>query len=337
MKKRLSASWADKKFLIMFNYIENKLRLDSKKNFSVIFGNSPSKNARSPKIWNKIYKKINSKTRMYPFDVSKNNFVSLIDEIIKNNKFIGGSVTEPFKADVVKQIRPFDNLVKKIGAANTILKHKNNFRTYNTDFLSIVEQLQLIKKIKKNVKKVLILGCGGVGKATIVAASNSFKTSKIYVYSRDSKKNNLFKKNIKKKNIFFKNFLNLRHCKNFDLVINTTTIGFNKIIKYKKISVNYKNFSPIGFQEVEKKINTLALKEIVKKNVKFMKVFFKNNKDIFVLDLIYGQKNLLKKFVKKYNILYEDGSNINKRQALLAFSFVNNIDINKIVKISHDI
>ena len=68
-----------------------------------------------------------------------------------------------------------------------------------------------------------------------------------------------------------------------------------------------------------------------------MKVFFKNNKDIFVLDLIYGQKNLLKKFVKKYNILYEDGSNINKRQALLAFSFVNNIDINKIVKISHDI
>ena len=34
-----------------------------------IIGSSPSKNARSPKLWNYVYKKLNMKREMYPVDL----------------------------------------------------------------------------------------------------------------------------------------------------------------------------------------------------------------------------------------------------------------------------
>ena len=36
-----------------------------------IIGSSPSKNARSPKLWNYVYKKLNMKREMYPVDLEK--------------------------------------------------------------------------------------------------------------------------------------------------------------------------------------------------------------------------------------------------------------------------
>ena len=38
------------------SYIENKFQLDHKK-YALIIGSNPSDGARSPKLWNKVYKK----------------------------------------------------------------------------------------------------------------------------------------------------------------------------------------------------------------------------------------------------------------------------------------
>ena len=43
------------------SYIENKFQLDSKE-YALIIGSNPSDGARSPKLWNKVYKKKKDQT-----------------------------------------------------------------------------------------------------------------------------------------------------------------------------------------------------------------------------------------------------------------------------------
>ena len=51
------------------NLIENKINLNINEKFALILGSTPSKGARSPKLWNRAYKKLGKKTKMYPADV----------------------------------------------------------------------------------------------------------------------------------------------------------------------------------------------------------------------------------------------------------------------------
>ena len=54
--------------------IENKnIQLDKYKYFSAIIGESPSKGAKSPTLWNAAFKKMNFPALMYPLDVSTKN------------------------------------------------------------------------------------------------------------------------------------------------------------------------------------------------------------------------------------------------------------------------
>ena len=41
------------------------------KKYTAILGLKPSQGARSPKLWNKVYKKISSVERMIPIDIKK--------------------------------------------------------------------------------------------------------------------------------------------------------------------------------------------------------------------------------------------------------------------------
>ena len=67
----------------------------------------------------------NSKIRMFPADVSNKNLKDLINLLKKDKKFIGGSVMVPYKEKVIKYLDYIDEISKKIGAVNTILKKEN--------------------------------------------------------------------------------------------------------------------------------------------------------------------------------------------------------------------
>ena len=53
------------------NLIENKINdLNQTENYVAIFGLSPSKGARSPTLWNKVFSAEKKKIKMLPLDVS---------------------------------------------------------------------------------------------------------------------------------------------------------------------------------------------------------------------------------------------------------------------------
>ena len=58
-------------------FISNKNVSSSYKNYRAIIGGAPSKGARSPKLWNKAFKRYKIKNNMIALDVSKKKKIYL--------------------------------------------------------------------------------------------------------------------------------------------------------------------------------------------------------------------------------------------------------------------
>ena len=318
-------------------YLNNTV-IKKKSNYTLILGLTPSQGARSPKLWNKVYKKINSKCRMYPADVSVKNLKNLIKYLKVDSKFKGGSITAPYKEEILKHLDIVNSSAKKIGSVNTIVKKKEKLIGFNTDYYGALSTIKNIN-LKKNI---LIFGAGGASKAVILALMKKFKNCNYYFYNRSLTKFNFLKKFPYIKKIKILNHLNeINMINDIDLIVNTSSLGFNSWIKKKDGLYNLKLFSPLT------KINNLKLnkeknlKSFKKKNLKLiledsknLKAFFRKNKNIDTFDIIYQPKNTkLLQSAKSYGNKIYNGLEMNLIQAVKGFMLVNKINnFNKIKK-----
>ena len=317
-------------------FLNNKIDCNTKK-YSLIIGLSPSTGARSPQLWNKVYRKLKVNCKMYPADVSERNLSHVISVIKKDNSFVGSAVTMPYKEKIIKYLDKIDPNCKKIGSINTILKKGNNLIGFNTDYLACKKSLNKFKR-KHNV---LVLGAGGVGKSAIISVIENFKNQKIFVYNRNYKKLLNFTSKLKNKNI--KNLENSNSIFNLpkvDLIVNATSVGFNLWQKNNKGYFNLSCFSPIGnidklYTVKSKNLNFFLKKNknIQKKNLLLTKKFFKKNKKCQVFDIIYDpRKTILIKVANKFTNNNLNGLDMNLEQAVFAFSIVNQFKNKKLIK-----
>ena len=59
---------------MLSQFLNNNINLKKNNLYALIIGSNPSKGARSPKLWNKAYKKFKIKIAMYPLDVEKKKY-----------------------------------------------------------------------------------------------------------------------------------------------------------------------------------------------------------------------------------------------------------------------
>tara|TARA_A100001015_G_C15034660_1_gene735371 strand:+ start:1336 stop:2337 length:1002 start_codon:yes stop_codon:yes gene_type:complete len=328
------------------NLIENKIHLNINEKFALIIGSTPSKGARSPKLWNRAYKKLGQKTKMYPADVREKNLKKICLELKKNQNFLGSSVTVPYKEKIMQYLDKIDKKARDIGSINTIKKNKNNLFGYNTDYYGALFTLKTNNIPKKN-NNIIILGCGGAGKAIIKAACDYFSKSKIYLLNRNFKKLKFFSKKLvkqKKNKIIILDKKNLIKINDVNIILNSTSVGFNSWIEVKKKFYNLIEFSPltnfrfykIGNKNFKnfKKQN----KKPLKKNIKESEEFLSKNKKGYIFDAIYNPKTtLLMKIAKKYRYKVINGLDMNLMQAVEGFKLVNSINNrSKIKKAMHN-
>ncbi len=317
-------------------FLNNKINCTTKK-YSLIIGLNPSKGARSPTLWNKVYKNLKINCKMYPVDISKKNLPKFIKEIKKDKNFVGSAVTMPYKEVIIRYIDEVHLSVKKIKSINTIVKKNNKLIGYNTDYLACKKTLTKFKRRKK----ILILGAGGVGKSAILSAAEVFKKAKIFIYNRNYRKLLKFSSNLKNNNIkILKNFNMISKMTGVDMVVNATSVGFDLWQKNKKGYFNLNIFSPIG---VSKRLNFVKYKnysnffkkniEIFKKNAFSTFEFFNKNKKCDVFDIIYyPAETPLIKISNQFSNKVFNGLDMNLDQAVLGFSIVNNIKNTNLVK-----
>ena len=271
--------------------ITNKnLRFKYKKYTSII-GLAPSKGARSPKLWNQAFKKYGIKNEMVPFDVKKNNLSKLLNFLKQDKNFLGGCVTVPYKENVFRFLgKNITKTSKKIGAVNCLFRDKNKkLIGTNTDGEAALKSFEnKFGKIKN--KKILLLGPGGAGKAVASYFSSGLKNKRdLFIVGRTGKSKN-FSKKIKAKWVNFKKLKNL-DLKNFQIIINCTSLGFGSGVKKM----------PIQKQKIKN----------IKKNTLVFDIIYKPSRTKFLL------------FAKKNKAKILNGLDMNLRQAVLAFGYAN--------------
>jgi len=108
-------------------------------------------------------------------DFSYQNFeldsITDFSELIElHPELIGLNVTVPYKEKVLQYVDYQDDLVKKIGAANTLFINNNKkIYAYNTDVIGFLQSIEPL--LQAHHKSALILGTGGASKAVAQALS----------------------------------------------------------------------------------------------------------------------------------------------------------------------
>ena len=230
---------------------------------------------------------------------------------------------------------------KKISSVNIIVKNAKELIGYNTDYYGSISSLAKIFKKKKN-KNILVIGCGGAGKACIFSVLDFFNNSKIYLFNRNYKKFNFINKEINNNDLnVIKNLTKIYSLRKLDLIINTTSVGFDawKIYNKKKY-INLSCFTPFtNLQKIKgiKKKNSIEFfsnnRKLISTNlIKTINLLI-NNLKVSVFDIIfYPEETTLIKISKILSINNLNGLNMNLMQAVMGFSLVNKYNNLKKIK-----
>ena len=196
-----------------------------------VIGN-PIEHSLSPKLHNYWLKKNNIKGIYEKKKLDEKELKNIIKDV-KDDKIHGLNVTVPFK----NQVLPFlDQLTPKAiisQSVNTIFKDADEVVGDNTDIGGFELSLKHFKHNLNN-KKIFILGAGGVT-SSIILALKKIGVSKIFLSNRTKEKAENLKKIHKDLEI-----IDWGKFSNFDVIINTTSLGLKKEDEIKL------DFSKIG-------------------------------------------------------------------------------------------
>ncbi|UJF17851.1 saccharopine dehydrogenase NADP-binding domain-containing protein [Vibrio sp. SS-MA-C1-2] len=95
------------------------------------------------------------------------------------------NITFPYKEMAIKVANWIDHSAKVVGAANTLIYHNKKLLAYNTDYTGFIQAFRQSSINKPG--KVVVIGCGGVGKA-VIHGLIALQASEIIIYEQDTEK-----------------------------------------------------------------------------------------------------------------------------------------------------
>ena len=198
----------------------------------LVIGN-PIGHSLSPRLHNYWFKENNIDAVYEKKQVVESDIEGIISEM-RNGKIDGINVTVPFKKSVIPFLDKIE-IPEKTQSVNTIYIEKNKITGSNkivgrnTDILGFKYSLEHIKYNVKG-KKIFILGAGGVT-PSIIYALEEMKPSIIMLSNRTKEKAQDLKKSFPQLEL-----VEWGDVKNFDMIINTTSLGLKE---NDKIPINY--------------------------------------------------------------------------------------------------
>jgi shikimate dehydrogenase len=175
----------------------------------------------------------------------------------------GLTCTVPHKIEVMKFLDEIDETAKKIGAVNTVLNKNGKLIGFNTDWQGAIIPLEKITKLSG--KKVLVLGAGGAARAVIFGLSK--RRAKITIFNRTKEKAIALAKEF---NCQATDLNQESEIADFDIIVNTTSVGMKPLEKETPISTKFITDKQIIFDIVYVPHDTKLLKEAKKKGTKII-------------------------------------------------------------------
>jgi shikimate 5-dehydrogenase len=138
-----------------------------------IIGDQPSRYAKTPLLWNAVYRELGWDAVSLPWDVSADGLAGFVAAARDTPAVAGMSVTIPYKTAIMPLLDDLDPLARQIGAVNTVVRESGNrFVGYNTDGQGAIDALT--RHLPGNEgpfvpslagRRVLLLGAGGAARA----------------------------------------------------------------------------------------------------------------------------------------------------------------------------
>lgn len=158
--------------------------IDGKTATCGLIGN-PVEHTVSPTIHNTLASDLGINMVYVPFHVEKGQLEAAVKGAYGLN-IRGCNVTVPYKSDVIEYLADIDDLARKIGAVNTLVRTEGGYKGYNTDITGLFRAMKSDNVSLEN-EKVVILGAGGVGRAVaFMCAVNG--ADRIYLLNRTVEK-----------------------------------------------------------------------------------------------------------------------------------------------------
>ena len=198
-----------------------------------VIGN-PISHSLSPKLHNYWLKENNIDATYDKKKIDENDLESIISDV-KEKKINGINVTVPFKKSVIPFLDELSPESKKTQSVNTIYLQDGKIVGHNTDIAGFELSIKFLKYDVTD-KKVFVLGAGGVA-PSIIYSLRKMKVSKILLSNRTIERAQSLKNLFKDLEI-----VEWGETPNFDMVINTTSIGLKNEdgikLDYDKIGTN---------------------------------------------------------------------------------------------------
>ena len=193
----------------------------------LVIGN-PIEHSLSPQLHNYWFKQNNIDAVYEKKQINESDIKGIIAQM-RSGEIEGINVTVPFKKSVIPFLDDLEDLAKKTQSVNTIYKKNNKIIGANTDIKGFSFALEHIK-YKVKGKKIFILGAGGVT-PSIILALKEMNASTIMLSNRTKEKAESLKK------VFpYLNLVKWGDIKDFDIIINATSLGLKE---NDKIQLNY--------------------------------------------------------------------------------------------------
>jgi len=175
----------------------------------------------------------------------------------------GLTCTIPHKVVVMKYLDKIDETARKIGAVNTVLNQNGKLIGFNTDWQGVVIPLEKVTKLPG--KKVMVVGAGGAARAIVYGLLK--RGAKVTIFNRTKEKAvNL----AKEFNCLSGDLNNQEEIKDFDIIVNTTSVGMKPLENETSISTEFITEKQIVFDIVYVPFETKLLKEAKKRGAKII-------------------------------------------------------------------
>jgi len=161
----------------VLDYIENQgTNLDGTQFYAAILGESPSKGAKSPSLWNAAFSDLHISGLMHPMDVHPGNLGKLVEKLREDKRFIGAAVAVPYKVDIIPLLDSLEAEAKAIGAVNCMYLHEGQLVGANTDGAGAIWSIER-EFGELSGKNVFLIGAGGAALAVAAYVASALGKS----------------------------------------------------------------------------------------------------------------------------------------------------------------
>lgn len=312
--------------------IENRdLDLETTDYYAAILGESPSKGAKSPSLWNEAFHGLGLSGVMHPMDVAPEKLGEVVRRLRNDRRFIGGAVTMPYKISIIPHLDGLEPEAERIGAVNCIYRDGEKIIGSNTDgagaIWSLTEEMNDLSG-----KSALLLGTGGAGYAVAAYTASAIGPKgrlKLANRSRQTR-DELVRRLEGKCGIGPVDWpLSLEDVADVDILINCTNIGFETFREDGGGVFTLKFYTPLGPVDdairvnrtgnEEKQFLKRAHGEIISNIGRSIEILAAMNAP-FVFDIIYQPlRTMLLSLAGIVGYKTLNGAPMNLEQAVIAF------------------